>query len=74
MHVYALRSTGTSLDEQWFKEQRYKKYERQLGEKKALAEDVLRQEALACAGFLNSQEKLPGIGGQAVKALAVLLG
>ena len=71
LHVYAFKPINKILSEQWIKEPLYKKHAKLLDENKKLPDEILEEEAKACADFLNSLETPLTIGGHAVKAQVV---
>jgi hypothetical protein len=71
LHVFAFKPINKLLSEQWLKEPLYKKHAERLARETRLPDDILKQEAAACADFLNSFESPITLGAQSVKAQAV---
>lgn len=71
LHVYAFKPINKLLSEQWLKEPLYIKHAKLMDENKKLPDEILEEEAKACADFLNSLEESPALGGHVVKAQVV---
>jgi len=72
MHVYAFKGIDRILREEWATQPLYKKHAESLDENKKLPDEILEQEATACADFLNSLENPPMMGRYIVKAQVVV--
>lgn len=74
LHVFAFKPINKLLSEEWIKEPLYIKHAKLLAENPKLPNDILEQEAISCAEFLNALANPLTLGGYIVKAHMVHIG